>query len=49
MGKRWSWVAWSMLAVYLVGMVALSIILFDGGLRTSFDDVRATWRPALRP
>src|SRR5690606_19656967 len=30
-----------------IGSIALALILFDGGLRTSFDDVRATWRPAL--
>jgi hypothetical protein len=26
MGKRWAWVAWSMLAVYLVSMVAAIIL-----------------------
>lgn len=30
-----------------VGSVALALILFDGGLRTSFGSVRAAWRPAL--
>ncbi len=30
-----------------IGSVALAIILFDGGLRTSLDSVRAAWRPAL--
>lgn len=30
-----------------IGSVALAMILFDGGLRTSLDSVRASWRPAL--
>jgi hypothetical protein len=31
MGKRWAWVAWSMLAVYLVGMVAaISLSVVNG-------------------
>jgi hypothetical protein len=31
MGKRWAWVAWSMLAVYLVGMVAaMSLSVVNG-------------------
>ena len=30
-----------------VGSVALALILFDGGLRTSLDAVRLVWRPAL--
>ncbi len=30
-----------------VGSVALALILFDGGLRTSLQSVRAAWRPAL--
>ncbi len=30
-----------------VGSVALALILFDGGLRTSIEAVRASWRPAL--
>jgi potassium/hydrogen antiporter len=30
-----------------VGSVALALILFDGGLRTSLDAVRLCWRPAL--
>ena len=30
-----------------IGSVALALILFDGGLRTSWDSVRATWKPAL--
>jgi len=30
-----------------VGIAALALILFDGGLRTSLDRVRSAWRPAL--
>ena len=30
-----------------IGSVALALILFDGGLRTSMHSVRAVWRPAL--
>lgn len=30
-----------------IGSVALALILFDGGLRTSLQSVRSTWRPAL--
>jgi len=30
-----------------VGSVALALILFDGGLRTSLASVRSAWRPAL--
>ncbi len=30
-----------------VGSVALALILFDGGLRTSLESVRLAWRPAL--
>jgi potassium/hydrogen antiporter len=30
-----------------IGSVALAMILFDGGLRTSLDSVRSSWRPAL--
>jgi potassium/hydrogen antiporter len=30
-----------------VGSVALALILFDGGLRTSLQSVHAAWRPAL--
>lgn len=30
-----------------IGSLALALILFDGGLRTSLDSVRAGWRPAL--
>jgi cell volume regulation protein A len=30
-----------------IGSVALALILFDGGLRTSLDSVRRVWRPAL--
>ena len=30
-----------------IGSVALALILFDGGLRTSWDSVRATWKPAV--
>lgn len=31
---------------YAVGSVALALILFDGGLRTSVQDVRRAWKPA---
>ena len=30
-----------------IGSVALALILFDGGLRTSLASVRAAWKPAL--
>lgn len=30
-----------------IGSIALALILFDGGLRTSLDSVRSAWRPAL--
>jgi len=30
-----------------IGSVALALILFDGGLRTSLESVRSTWKPAL--
>jgi cell volume regulation protein A len=30
-----------------IGSVALALILFDGGLRTSLDAVRRVWRPAM--
>nr|WP_259736263.1 potassium/proton antiporter [Synechococcus sp. CS-1329] len=30
-----------------IGSVALALILFDGGLRTSMEAVRLVWRPAL--
>jgi cell volume regulation protein A len=30
-----------------LGSIALALILFDGGLRTSLDSVRTTWKPAL--
>jgi len=30
-----------------IGSVALALILFDGGLRTSMASVRRVWRPAL--
>lgn len=30
-----------------IGTIALAVILFDGGLRTSLDAVRATWKPAF--
>src|SRR5690606_8641728 len=29
------------------GTIALAVSLFDGGLRTSLDAVRATWKPAF--
>lgn len=31
---------------HAIGTVALAVILFDGGLRTSFESVRAAWKPA---
>lgn len=31
---------------HAIGTVALAVILFDGGLRTSFDSVRSAWKPA---
>jgi MFS family permease len=31
MGKRWSWIAWSMLAVFLVGVVLATILGFANG------------------
>ncbi|HEU5208398.1 MAG TPA: potassium/proton antiporter [Longimicrobiales bacterium] len=30
-----------------IGTIALAVILFDGGLRTSLDAVRTTWKPAF--
>ena len=30
-----------------IGTLALAVILFDGGLRTTLDDFRLGWRPAL--
>lgn len=30
-----------------IGSVLLAFILFDGGLQTALDDVRAAWRPSL--
>lgn len=30
-----------------IGTIALAVILFDGGLRTSMDAVRTTWKPAM--
>jgi len=30
-----------------IGSIALAVILFDGGLRTSLQSVRSAWRPAL--
>lgn len=30
-----------------IASIALAMILFDGGLRTSMDSLRATWKPAL--
>ncbi|MFM7456504.1 MAG: cation:proton antiporter [Vulcanococcus sp.] len=30
-----------------IGSVALALILFDGGLRTSLESVRKVWKPAL--
>ena len=32
---------------YLVGSVALALILFDGGLRTRFQSIRACWLPSI--
>src|ERR1700724_1744002 len=34
-------------ATYLVGSVALSLILFDGGLRTRFQSIRAVLAPSM--
>src|ERR1700724_3187057 len=34
-------------ATYLVGSVALSLILFDGGLRTRFQNIRAVLAPSM--
>jgi NhaP-type Na+/H+ and K+/H+ antiporter len=34
-------------AAYLIGSIALAIILFDGGLRTDPRDVRRALRPSL--
>jgi potassium/hydrogen antiporter len=34
-------------AAYLIGSLALAVILFDGGLRTKFETVRAGLRPGL--
>ena len=31
MGKRWTWVAWSMLAVYLISMVLAAILALANG------------------
>jgi cell volume regulation protein A len=31
---------------HTIGTVALAVILFDGGLRTSFQSVKAGWKPA---
>jgi hypothetical protein len=31
MGKRWTWVAWSMLAVYIVSMVLATILAVANG------------------
>lgn len=33
-------------SAYNIGVVALAVILFDGGLRTSFSAIRRVWRPA---
>ncbi|HZD25159.1 MAG TPA: potassium/proton antiporter, partial [Alphaproteobacteria bacterium] len=33
-------------SAYLIGSMALAIILFDGGLRTPMASIRAAWRPA---
>lgn len=30
-----------------IGSIALALILFDGGLRTSVESLRASWKPAL--
>lgn len=30
-----------------IGTIALAVILFDGGLRTSMEAVRSTWKPAV--
>jgi potassium/hydrogen antiporter len=30
-----------------VGTIALAVILFDGGLRTSWDSVKAVWKPSV--
>src|SRR5215470_3153946 len=34
-------------ATYLVGSIALALILFDGGLRTRFSSIRAVLAPSL--
>ena len=34
-------------ATYLVGSIALALILFDGGLRTRFSSIRAVLKPSL--
>jgi cell volume regulation protein A len=34
-------------AAYIAGSTALAIILFDGGLRTTRQSIRAAWAPAL--
>ena len=31
MGKRWTWVAWSMLAVYIVSIVLATILVVANG------------------
>lgn len=31
---------------HAVGTISLAVILFDGGLRTSFSSIRAVWKPA---
>src|SRR5690554_8175835 len=32
---------------HAIGTIALAIILFDGGLATSLESIRITWRPSL--
>src|SRR4029078_1870239 len=34
-------------STYLVGWVALALILFDGGLRTKFQSIRAVLAPSM--